>query len=50
MQVLVRMGRVGAVKNRYEQLKRALRQVLRTAPSKETQEFYKTLIGSKAER
>jgi two-component SAPR family response regulator len=50
MQVLVRLGRVGAVKNRYEQLKKALRQILRTAPSKETQEFYKTLIGSKAER
>jgi len=50
MQVLVRLGRLGAVKNRYEQLKRALRQVLRSAPSKETQELYKSLIGSKSGR
>lgn len=50
MQVLVRLGRLGAVKNRYEQLKRALRQVLRSAPSKETREFYKSLISSQSDR
>jgi two-component SAPR family response regulator len=50
MQVLVRLGRLGAVKNRYEQLKRALRQVLRSAPSKETQELYKSLISSQSDR